>query len=195
MRDERARAAFTNTKLGALIAILNQRNPSSPSQQGSMFEKDLNVYDLMNAYWLGGSWRDIQAPAIGFYTTDFHGFMRVKSLAWVLEVYGPKCELTLLDGHKTEDNPRGSGFVSCVLPISDLNGPEDMKTNITTLIVGPSDYPMAPGDASESGEVVWTFFPGDPIPPSKVQDRDGMHGGVISAQVAQQMGFQYVKLA
>lgn len=215
----KVQTAILNTKLGALLAILAMRNPSSNKQIGSKFHDDIGTADLLDAKWEVYTHPAIAPPAKGFRTYDIHGHVRVKPIEWVMDLYGPTCRLTLFDGHITPEKPEGSGFVECILPIGDLDEGDD-KADFTTLLIGPPSFPelkvkdtmtadvldLRPGVewaevilTAAGQEVVWTFFPGDPVGPSKVKNHattgESLHKTIINAITAREMGFEYVKLA
>jgi hypothetical protein len=209
--NERVKAAFHSTQLGNLLSIMLQRTPG-PDQKGSVFLEGFGLMDLLKADWSQMEHPNVQAPAVAF-ICDIPGRVRVKSLSWVLDFYGPNANLTLMDGHKTKMSPEGSGFVECVFPLDDLHI-MGVDVQHTTVLLGPGETYKKCDNVSyhdagsirncpnncEGGyiasprEVVWTFFPGDPIGPSKVKD-NGLHGKSITAAVAKEMGFTYVKLA
>jgi hypothetical protein len=185
--NERVKAAFMNSTLASLLAILDQRNPG-PKAMGSTFLNPMNIMDLLSHV----EWREfvhpsISAPAVGF-ITDIPGRMGVVSIDNIVHFYGNGPEVRLVDGHKTVDNPKGTGFVEAVFELGNRPINHTMtEVGFTTLLVGPRSE-------TDPTEVVWTFFPGDPIPPSRVKD-ETLHGKFVSLAVAKEMGFQYVKLS
>lgn len=212
--NKRVKDAFYATPLGSILTTLQMRTRGLEIQSGSVFRDIITFQDLIDADWEPYDHPDIKAPAVGFQAA-IPGFVGVMALKDVMDIFGRYVQFNLLDGHKSEMNPNGSGYVECVLPRGDFDQ-SDLYATHTTLLLGPntsyvkcgSNVHSHPGSNEhvscspqcEKGyikkevEVVWTFFPGEPVVPSKVINNN-LHGTAISGRVAKEMGFTIVKIA
>ncbi len=85
----------------------------------------------------------------------------------------PPSDLVVLDDRKN------TGKVSCV-----VKGLRGQVVDFIVCIIG-----------SEQGEdVIFTFHPGDPVQPSKVQAEPGLHGKTVTALEAYEMGLRTAKI-
>ncbi len=75
-------------------------------------------------------------------------------------------------------DPKGTGKVEGVVRRSGTFPQVDH----TVILLGPGD----------EGEIVWTFFPGDPVRPSSVPSS---RAGTVTATEARRLGLEWVKLA
>lgn len=207
--NKRVKDAFFATPLGSLLTTLQMRNRGTDTQSGSVFRDPVSLWDLIDADWEQYNHPNILAPAVGF-KTPIPGTVGVVPLDDIIDLFGPAVQLTLIDGHMSEKNPQGSGFVECCMQEADLEE-NDNAVSHTTLLLGSNTSYVKCGSAAhldpdiescsscdkglitKKVETVWTFFPGDPILPSKVNNT-GLHGKAITGAVAREMGFQYVKV-
>ena len=124
---------------------------------------------LLLAGWEEYSHPAVQAPAVAF-KAQIPGIMDLVALAELL----PEHEVQLLD-------PKGTGSVeACVR----LAGSAGTPVEFTVALLGPGD---------DGKDVVWTFFPGDPIRPSAIP-AEGNVGRRVSAAIAIAMGLPIAKV-
>jgi hypothetical protein len=112
----------------------------------------------------------IEKPAVAFKATFFggcFGMIRLDELA-------SGCEIELVD-------PKGTGFVEGVV----RNWPGRKPTvDFTVAILGPH-----PKDGRET---LYTFHPGDPVPPSRIEAQ--LEGQILTPSQARKLGLEWVKL-
>lgn len=173
------RGAINDTSLAHLESCLKQRNPG-PDSVGSVFLLPQTIEKLKNASWEEYHHPAVQEPAKAF-KTNIDGYAGVITLD-ELALVDNDAIITLLDGHITESNPAGCGYVEGV-----VKGKRDKWVVFhTTILLGPDR-----NDPKKT--VVWTFFPGDPIMPSRIKSENNQ-GRQITISKAREMGLQYVKL-
>lgn len=166
--SDRIRRAFAASDTGYLGSCLLQRNPGA-SAAGSRFLSTLSLDDLQGAAWEEYSHGAVKAPAVAFKAPirGRFGLIRLSDLS-------PEAMVTLRD-------PKNTGNVEAVT--EGVLGPE---VDFTVLLLGPS---------RESGEeVVWTFFPGEPIMPSSVKTEEYGDGTKVSVANALALGLEWAKV-
>lgn len=168
-------AAFAASDQGYLVRTLATRNPGAQAL-GSRFLNELTLEQVRDAGWEPFFHPEIQAPAQGF-VAPIPGRLGIVRLADIAST----TQVILLDGHVSDASPNGSGFV---MPV--VKGVEGPQVERTTLLLGPAGK-------DDRTIVVWTFFPGDPIQPSKVESQ-GRHGQVVSVLEAVALGLVWAKI-
>lgn len=168
MTRERILAAFAATDPSYLASCLAQRQPGQGGA-GSRFLSATTLEDLQNVAWEEYSHPAISSPARG-YRAPIRGRFGLLRLADL----NPETEVVLSD-------PKSTGNVEAV--VEGALGPE---VDFTVLLLGP--------DRSSGKEVVWTFFPGEPIMPSRIETRDFPHGTKVSAVKALELGLEWAKV-
>lgn len=168
-------AAFSASDQAYLVRTLETRNPGQAAL-GSRFLNELTLDQVRDAGWGSYSHPDIQAPAQGF-RAPIPGRLGIVRLA----ALDASQEVSLLDGHVSNDCPAGSGFVHAV-----VKGVEGPAVKHTTLLLGPASK-------EDQTLVVWTFFPGDPIMPSRLESKD-RHGTKVTVADAIALGFEWAKI-
>lgn len=151
------RAGLSNSAMGSIVADV------TPEQLDKL---------ISLANWEAYEHASIQAPAVGYVTSDVPGCeMGMAQLADL----PADTEVTLDDSKKT-------GFLSAVVSADCARTPVDE----IVLLVGPGD----------DGDVVWTFFPGLPVAPSDFtgEEQGLSHGSVITASEAIKLGFDLAKI-
>jgi hypothetical protein len=123
---------------------------------------------LINADWESYSHPAVMAGTEAFITKDIRGQYGVISLA----------DLPA-DAVVTLDDRKDTGMVSAV-----VKGVRGRDVDFTVLILGPE----------QGEEVVFTFHPGDPVNPSRVQAVPGLHGKAVTVSQALGMGLETVKI-
>lgn len=147
------------------------RNPG-PDSEGSIFSEPQTVETLMAAEWTSFDHAEIKSPAKG-YSANISGRLGLVRLSDLDPDTPARMEL----GHKGEDE-----YVTVLIDSSDAS-PEALDVNFTVILLGPSD----------DGDIVWTFFPGDPVAPS-VMTPSAETESVQTAQDAIDLGFDYGKI-
>jgi len=148
------------------------RNPGDESE-GSVFFEAQTSESLKAASWEPYSHPDISARARGYKTniSGTFGLVDLNSLA-------PDTPVKAVLGHKGEDP-----FITMLIDKSSV--PSDLtKTDFTTILLGPGD----------DGLIVWTFFPGPPLAPSRTTPSAETEA-VKTAADAIAIGFDYAKIA
>lgn len=167
--NDRIRAALLCTPNTYLASCLSQRAGTSPERLGS-FYPDLSppeVFEaLQAASWEAYDHPEVRSPAVAFKAAMPGVFGMVR-----LDALPHDTQLRLVD-------PKGTGLCDATV----VGGVDValLAVEHTTMLLGPGD----------NGEVVWTFFPGDPIWPSTVTAEPGK---VISWAEAKALGFEWVK--
>lgn len=161
------RAAFAASDPAYLERCLAQRLPGT-SGAGSRFLTALTLDELQNAQW-----EEYAHPAIGGGARGFRASIRGRLGIIRLSDLGPTTVVTL-------DDRKGTGMVTPV--VDSVLGPE---VDFTVLLLGPDD----------GKEVVWTFFPGEPINPSQVKaEGSNAHGTQVSVADAIALGLEWAKI-
>lgn len=147
---------------------LAQRQPGEGGA-GSRFLAETTLAMLCAADWQPYEHPEIEGPAVGFRAEipGRLGIVRLDSLE-------PDRLVVLCD-------PKETGFVEAC--VEGELGPE---VPFTVLLLGPS----LEGDK----EVIWTFFPGEPIQPSRVETSDFPDGTPASAAAAIELGLEWAKI-
>lgn len=183
--------AFDNTDTSYMEASLKQRNPG-PGSAGSTFDHFTTMEDLKTARWEKSNDPAIQAPGMGFTSSQFGGLLGITKLeslpqdmpVVIQPAHGGRAMIR--DGEFKGQNP-----AECAANLSDA---QRMKVDYTTLIIGPDRE-----DPSKS--VVWTFFPGPAtfqfkeIPFQNLQTQFGTSENRIEMTVgeAMELGYEYCK--
>jgi hypothetical protein len=162
----RVRAAFENSDKGYLERTLTQRQPGKGGA-GSRFKRETSLEEVKNAGWVPYTHPAVVAPATAFRAplAGTVGLIRLDSLQ-------PDTEVVLRDGHSTD-------FVEACVP-----GGQGPEVDFTVVLLGP--------DRETGKEVVWTFFPGEPIGPSKIPAA-GNDGRRLTALEAIGLGLEWAK--
>jgi hypothetical protein len=144
-----------------------------PSGAGSIVEGFATAEDLekglIEAVWEEYSHPAVMEGCVAYKTHSIHGKLGVKPLAEL-----PLYALVTLDDRKN------TGTVSAV-----VKGVLGAEVDFTVIILGIED----------GKEVVFTFHPGEPVNPSKVQAGLDNHGKTVTVKEALGMGFETVKIA
>jgi hypothetical protein len=148
------------------------RNPG-PESEGSTFNRRQTPQSLMKAKWAPFSHPSIQAPAVG-YSAPISGTMNLIKLTDL----DPDTPVKMVLGHKGE-----TPFVTALLSPRDI-GIAGTPVDHTVILLGPGD----------DGNIVWTFFPGDPIQPSSTEpSRETRAAKTVEDAI--NLGFMYGKIA
>jgi len=147
------------------------RNPSKESE-GSTFLEPQTPESLMRAEWHPYNHPAISLPAVGF-MSQIPGYFGVLELSNL----NSDMPVEIVKSHKGAINE-----AVCLISSSDTERP---KADHTTILLGPGD----------SGEIVWTFFPGPPIAPSSLAWDDSLQETIRTVREAISAGFKYGKLS
>ncbi len=166
------------------------RSKGNAKQAGSYFhfdEKRVGGF-IQELEWEHYTHSSIKEPATGFIARSVFGTMNVVSIQDRCMV--PSTKIIFED-------PKSTGKVEGVTEDPDIVG---IRTEFAVLLVGPSPL-------NNEQNVVYTFHPGDPIPPSTVEryfeffnpdtsrfERVDRHGTSTTAIMAKEMGVQWVKV-
>lgn len=168
MANSRILAAFAASDPSYLAKCLEQRQPGEGGA-GSRFLQSTTLDQLQGADWAEYSHPEIKSPACGF-RAPVPGRLGIIKLADL----DPQAEVFL-------DDRKGTGKVTPV--VVGVLGPQ---VDFTVLLLGP--------DREPGKEVVWTFFPGEPINPSQVDSKDFPHGTTVSVAKAIGLGLEWAKI-
>lgn len=161
------RAAFAASDPSYLERCLAQRLPGAAGA-GSRFLSTLTLDDLQSA-----PWEEYAHPAISGGAKGFRAPIRGRLGIVRLADLDPQATVTL-------DDRKSTGWVEPT--IEGVLGPEQ---DFTVLIIGPH----------EGKEVVFTFFPGEPINPSRVQAEGATaHGTKVTVEEALKLGLEWAKI-
>lgn len=152
---------------------LLQRNPG-PQACGSVWDSSHTWEELKAAQWFEkASLEDWQSNCHYFEASHLGG------IVGVVELFNldPKTTVVL-------DDRKDTGKVSCVVKRSKLEKYQLHHSEYTILITG-EDYGHI---------VVFTVHPGDPVRPSQVTTKPGMHGKSITVSEALELGLTTAKL-
>lgn len=152
---------------------LAQRAGESPKRLGSIYPgvtpEELEKL-VEAAEWESYSHSSINAPAEG-YRSNLAGEIGVDHVDNL-----PSDTLLVLDDNK------GTGKLTPV-----ARGLPRKTVDFTVALVGPD----------EKGQVIWTFFPGDPIRESTLKTDNPLglkHGDTITVAQARELGLEFVKI-
>lgn len=162
-------AAFNSSSLKYLVECLVDRTEATA--KGSFFTAPQTVETLKAADWEPYAHPDVNAPAVGF-KAPIPGTVGVVDLRTL-----PKDTIVTLYGKVEDPNPDITGTV--VFPKDQLP-----KADFTTLLLGPGD---------DGIEVVWTFFPGEPVRFSSIKGKE-LIGKKITVAEAIDMSILYGKV-
>lgn len=148
------------------------RNPGGEAE-GSTFFEPQSAESLKAAVWAPYSHPDI-AGAVQGYKADIPGTFGLVELGDL----DPNTPVKMVLGHKGE-----TPFVTCLISKDDAPGDLQRK-DFTTILLGPGD----------EGLIVYTFFPGPPIAPSRLQPTKETEAARVVAD-AISLDFRYGKIA
>lgn len=164
----RIAAAFGATDPEYLARCIEQRQPGAGGA-GSRFLSTLTLDELRGAAWVEYAHGAIQAPATGF-RAPIKGRLGIVRLSDL----DPQAEVVL-------DDRKVTGQVTPI--VEGALGPE---VDFTVLLIGPG---------RDGKEVIWTFFPGEPINPSSLPaEGDTAHGTKVSVARALELGLEWAKI-
>lgn len=179
--DEGVKDMLNTVRIAAAIAAtrevdsfywqqtLLQRLPSGTGSVVSGCETpEALEQQLLSAKWESYSHSAVMEGCEAFMTRDVVGQLGVVELAKLSA-----------DTPVVLDDRKGTGKVSAT--VSGVRGDE---MDFTVLIVGEM----------EDHEIVFTFHPGEPVSPSKVQAVPGLHGKVVTVADAMEMGLTTAKI-
>lgn len=176
--SQRVYQAIQNTPSDYFEKNLKMRSGKSEGRMGSHYpdmDPEAIKKALLSAKWEPYNHPSVKKPAEAF-KADIPGIfdvVEIKSLP-------PQTKVKLAD-------PKGTGKLEAVVH----GGSKSQEVAHTTILVGPH------GDK----EVVWTFFPGDPIMPSALEpgkygDKDLTDGSELTAEEALATGkLEFAKVA
>ena len=148
------------------------RNPGNESE-GSVFLDPQTSESLKVASWEPYDHAEISAPAQG-YKANIPGTFGIVNLSDL----DPETPAKSVLGHKGEDP-----FAIVLVDKGDVPN-ELTNTDFTTILLGPG----------ENGLIVWTFFPGPPVAPSRTVPSPEIEAIETVADAAA-LGFDYAKVA
>jgi hypothetical protein len=160
--------AFNTSALKYLVQCLVDR--TQETAKGSFFTVSQTIETLKAAKWEPYEHPDVNAPAVAF-KAPIQGTVGVVDLRTL-----PVDQVVTLYGKSEDENPDITGTV--VFPKDQLP-----KADFTTLLLGPSD----------DGEVVWTFFPGEPVKFSSIKGKE-LLGKKVTVAEALALGILYGKV-
>lgn len=137
-------------------ACLAQRNPG-PTSLGSVFREAQTRTSLTLAPWEPYAHPAVQAPAVAFKAP-------IPGLLGVVELEGLPLDLPV-----TLADPKGTGFLEATV---ELQGGRP-AVDFTVLLLGPDR-------ADPQVETLWTFFPGEPIAPSRLDVERAKSVGMVA---------------
>lgn len=176
--NARVAAAFTSLlvtipdyyrQLFASRAGLLADGSQNPEAAGSVYP-DM-TFDQLEQAIMNAHWRAFEHPMISpgctAFAADIEGVMGLREI----ETLPPETPVRLVD-------PKRTGFVE-----ARVQGVPGEQVDHTVLIVG-----------QEAGrEIVFTFHPGNPVPPSTIPARD-TDGRIVDAETARAMGLTLAKI-
>ena len=169
----RVLAAIEATPRDWLRVTLAQRSAFSDTCAGSRINAEPEKIDywLRCVAWESYDHPDIKKPGVGFITRGIGGCVGIADLATV----PPD---TLL----TADDRKDTGYGSLIIARTIF--PEVRQfVRHTVAILGPGD---------DDKEILWTFHPGDPIPPSEIRMEEMPEH--LTAGEALERGLRYAKV-
>lgn len=167
-------AALMPTYYGKMLA---QRLPAGGC--GSVFE-GFDSPEQLAAAILGANWEPAEPPAgsaipgCGYFKTHGipggrMGLVRIADLPDDVQIVAR--------------DPKGTGMVSMA-----VQGVRGIEAHETWIILGPGE------EDGVHGEVVWTFHPGDPVGPSRLEAKDVPDGTVLAKAEALALRFDLAKI-
>jgi len=158
------------------------RNRTDTPQSEGSFYPGLETSDKVREAVMGAEWEaythsEIMAPAIGYIAPRLGGTM---NLARVTDLHADT-QVVLKDAHHG-NNLKDDHFVEAEV-VSDVGG---VPVDFSVALVGPRSR-------EDATPVLWTFFPGDPIRPSRLP-ASGNHGRVIDVADARMLGVKWAKV-
>lgn len=165
--------AIENTPADYLASCIAQR--CGDSAQGSTYalEPDEVRAALLSEQWVQRDHPEVKAPCVAFVAPRWRGKVGV-------------VPLDALNAIVRLEDPKRTGYLSAVvhhtadLPCS-ISGDRE-----TWLILGPHE-------GHEGREVLYTFHPGEPVPPSQVSASEIMPGALMFASEARALGLTHAK--
>lgn len=116
-------------------------------------------------------WKETSHPSVMEGCRVFKANIGLKGYFGLIEVQKNQTYIT--------DDRKGTGKISLT-----IKGQRGKQTNETYLIIG-----------EEQGiQVVFTFHPGEPIQPSKVETKNFPHGSTMDGKTALELGFKWAKI-
>lgn len=165
--------AIRNTPIDYLKKTLETRNPG-PLAQGSQFFTEQDPVTLAKTKWVPYNHPSIQAPARGF-MANIPGRVGVVKID---RFVGGVIDLV--------PSRKGADYLDAVMRVPKHRLFEYMPiVQFTVALVGPDDG---------GKDILWTVFPGDPIPPSAVTAGTRVEKGRITLAEAKELGIEYAKL-
>ena len=174
--NTRIQDAIRNTPQDYLHKCLEQRSFFSATTLGShyMLSPMEILAKLKTAEWEPYNHSDIKTPAVGFITRSFGGLFGMVQVSDL----DTGARIVLNQKHARVDELEG------VLVYTGTKTFEKPHVDFTVCILGPND----------DSEVLWTFHPGDPIPPSVIKVGVHRDGDRFTKQEAIDAGLRWVKL-
>ena len=178
---DRVRDAIARTPKDYLDSTIAMRAGKSGKAMGSTYpltSAELKAR-LLAAEWRPYSHPDIAPPAVGFESGD----LGVGQFGMIAASALPQgAEVVLVD-------PKHTGYVEGVTFLRQAWNKQPgvralLRTDRTTILLGPGD---------DGAEVVWTFFPGEPVKPSRIRAQ-GREGQKLPAWEAHELGLDWVKI-
>lgn len=165
--------AIENTPADYLASCIAQR--CGDSAQGSTYalEPDEVRAALLSEQWVQRDHPEVKAPCVAFVAPRWRGRVGV-------------LPLDALNALVRLEDPKRTGYLSAVvhhtadLPCS-ISGDRE-----TWLILGPHE-------GHEGREVLYTFHPGEPVPPSQVSASEITPGTLMLASEARALGLTHAK--
>jgi hypothetical protein len=162
--------AIENTPADYITSCIAQR--CGDSAQGSTYALDPDEMRaaLLSEQWVQRDHPEVKAPCVAFVAPRWRGRVGV-------------LPLDALNALVRLEDPKRTGYLSAVvhhtadLPCS-ISGDRE-----TWLILGPH----------EGREVLYTFHPGEPVPPSRVSTSEIMPGEIMLASEARALGLTHAK--
>lgn len=156
---------FENTPMDYLESCLKQRTDEAAGSYWNMSATELKER-LINAEWIEFENESVKAPCKAFRTMNLAG-------GW----YG------MLPVEEYSDylviDPKETGFASLAI----AGEPTEQKIE-TWCITGPDN----------GLDIVYTFHPGKPLPPSTIPTTDWKQGYIIRGREALKRGFRWAKI-
>lgn len=173
--DDIVRNAIENTPKEYWDKLCASRAGKEPEQAGSYFHGNRASVDqlIRHLTWEHYTHSAVKEPATAFIARCVGGYTNIVHID------------SLGESMLRLEDPKNTGKVEAVLE-SPFGG---YRVDHVVLLVGPSQE-----DSTKN--VVWSFFPGDPVSPSQVGrsfDVDP-HGQIVTTKLAKMMGIEWVKI-